>query len=138
MGHHMIAGGSSGEWPNRALVDMAMGLGIVPEIIVDQHFNNRNRMARLLSAISNHPERLGLGIDEDTCAMFERDGLVQVIGQGTVTFVDAREMTYSNAAAVDPTSPLSLHNLRVHVLSHGDAYHLRHHQPLGKIVQQEQ
>jgi len=133
MGHHMIAGGSSGEWPNRALVDMAMGLGIVPEIIVDQHFHNRNRMARLLSAISNHPERLGIGIDEDTCAMFERDGLVQVIGQGTVTFVDAREMTYSNAGEVGPNNPLSFHNLRLHILSHGEAYHLRQYKPLGKI-----
>ena len=62
MGHHMIAGGSSGESPNRALVDMAMGLSIIPEIIVDQHFHNRNRMARLLSALSSHPERIGIGI----------------------------------------------------------------------------
>ncbi len=133
MGHHMIAGGSSGEWPNRALVDMAMGLGIFPEIIVDQHFHNRNRMARLLSAFAGHTEKLAIGIDEDTCALFEQDGLIQVIGQGTVTIVDATELTYSNAEESEPNAPLSLHNLRLHILSHGDGYHLHEHKAIAKI-----
>lgn len=132
MGHHMIAGGSSGESPNRSLVDMAMGLGIIPEVIVDQHFHNRNRMARLLSAIAGYPERLGIGIDEDTCAMFEKDGLIQVIGKGTVTIVDARGMSYTNQSEVEATEPLSLHNLQLHILSHGDAYHIYQHQTFAK------
>lgn len=133
MGHHMIAGGSSGESPNRALVDMAIGLGIIPEIIVDQHFHNRNRMARLLSALSNHPERLAIGIDEDTCALFERDGLIRVIGQGTVTVIDGQELSYTNQSQVGATEPLSLHNLRLHLLSHGDSYHRYEHQPMNPV-----
>ena len=124
MGHHMIAGGGSGESPNRALVDMATGLGMIPEIIVDQHFHNRNRMARLMSAVAAHPERLGIGIDEDTCALFERDGMLQVMGKGTVTIIDPAQMSYTNHADTDATEPLSLHNLRVHILSYGDRYHL--------------
>lgn len=135
MGHHMIAGGSSGECPNRALVDMAMGLGIIPEVIVDQHFHNRNRMSRLLSAISGYPERLGIGIDEDTCALFEKDGRIQVIGRGTVIIVDAREMSYTNQAEVGACDPLSLHNLRIHILSFGDCYHLYQHQAIAKNEQ---
>ena len=131
MGHHMIAGGSSGESPNRALVDMAMGLGIIPEVIVDQHFHNRNRMARLLSALSNHPERLGIGIDEDTCAVFGQDEFIQVIGRGTVTIVDAQAMNYTNQGKVSAEDPLALHNLRIHVLSHGDRYSRKTHQPLA-------
>ena len=132
MGHHMIAGGSSGESPNRALVDMAMGLGLIPEVLVDQHFHNRNRMARLLSAISLHPERLGIGIDEDTCALFEKDGTIRIIGRGSVTIVDAAEMSYTNQGRVEAEAPLSLHNLRLHILSHGDSYHLFQRQPLAK------
>src|SRR4028118_553446 len=124
MGHHMIAGGGSGESPNRSLVDMATGLGIIPEVIVDQHFHNRNRMARLMSAVAGHPERLGIGIDEDTCALFEKDGLLQVMGKGTVTIVDPGEMSYTNHSAVGATDPISLHNLRVHILSYGDRYHI--------------
>ena len=124
MGHHMIAGGGSGESPNRSLVDMAIGLGIIPEVIVDQHFLNRNRTARLMSAIAGHPDRLGIGIDEDTCAMFERDGWMHAIGKGTVTIIDPGEMFQTNYQNVDPTNPISLHNMRVHILCHGDRYHL--------------
>ncbi|MGB5961876.1 MAG: cyanophycinase [Coleofasciculaceae cyanobacterium] len=124
MGHHMIAGGGSGESPNRSLVDMATGLGMIPEVIVDQHFHNRNRMARLMSAVAAHPELLGIGIDEDTCALFERDGVLQVMGKGTVTIVDPGEMQHTNYPDVGATDPLSLHNLRVHILSYGDRYHL--------------
>ncbi len=131
MAHHMIAGGGSGESPNRALIDMAMGLGIIPSVIVDQHFNNRNRMARLLSAIAIHPERLGIGIDEDTCAVFEKDGLVQVMGRGNVTIVDASGLSHTNQQKVSARDPLNLHNLRIHVLCHGDRYDLHEGQVLS-------
>ena len=130
MGNHMISGGSSAESPNRGLVDMAKGLNIIPGVLVDQHFYNRNRLARLLSAISGHPELLGIGIDEDTCAMFESDGIIQVIGKGTVTIIDAREMSYSNQATVYGNEPLSMHNLRLHILGHGDRYDLQRYVPL--------
>jgi len=73
------------------------------------HFQNRNRMARLISAIAAHPDRLGIGIDEDTCAMVEGDGLLQVMGKGTVTIVDPGK-SYYTTSAVGATDPLSLHN----------------------------
>jgi cyanophycinase len=75
MGATMIAGGSSGESPNPSLVELAEGLGIIPELLVDQHFHNRNRMARLLSAIAAHPNKLGIGIDEDTCIALDGAGV---------------------------------------------------------------
>ena len=124
MGHHMIAGGGSGESPNRALVDMAVGLGILPNVIVDQHFHNRNRMGRLISAIASHPDRIGMGIDEDTCALVEGDGTLQVMGKGTVTIVDPGEVSHTNNPDVGSNEPLSVHNLRLHILSYGDRYHL--------------
>ncbi len=129
MGHQMISGGSSAESPNRALVDMAIGLGIIPEVLVDQHFYARNRLARLLSAISGYPNLLGIGIDEDTCAMFESDGTIQVIGKGTVTIVDVSGMTYTNESRVQGSEPLSMHNLKLHILGYGDRYDLNKHQP---------
>ncbi len=124
MGYHMIAGGGSGESPNRALVDMTIGLGIIPEIIVDQHFHNRNRMARLLSAVAGHLDKVGIGIDEDTCAMFEGNGSFEVLGKGTVTVVDPGETAQTTYPDIEATAPLSLHNLRVHILSNGDHYDL--------------
>jgi cyanophycinase len=125
MGHHMIAGGGSGESPNHALVDMTIGLGIIPEILVDQHFHNRNRMARLMSAIVSHPDRLGIGIDEDTCALFEGDGVLQVLGKGSVTILDPGEMTYTNQGEIEKTDPLCMGNLRLHVLSAGCRFDLQ-------------
>jgi cyanophycinase len=125
MGHHMIAGGGSGESPNRSLVDMATGLGLIPEAIVDQHFHNRNRMSRLLSAIAAYPDKIGIGIDEDTCALFERDGIIHVIGKGTVTVVDACKLSRTNHSRVASTEPISLHNVALHVLCHGDRYDMK-------------
>lgn len=131
MGHHMIAGGGSGESPNRSLVDMATGLGILPGIIVDQHFHNRNRMARLISAVSMHPDRYGIGIDEDTCALFESDSTFRVLGKGVVTVVDPGEATYTNQADISADDPISLHNLRVHYLTYGDRYDIQHHKAIS-------
>jgi cyanophycinase len=131
MGQHMISGGSSAESPNRSLVDLAMGLGVIPEVLVDQHFYNRNRLARLLSAVAGHPELLGIGIDEDTCAMFESDGIIQVIGKGAVTIVDAREMSHTNQAQVEGSEPLSMHNLKLHILGYGDRYNLHKRFPFN-------
>lgn len=128
MGHHMIAGGGSGESPNRSLVDMATGLGMIPGVLVDQHFHNRNRMARLLSAVAMHPELLGVGIDEDTCAVFERDGLLRVIGKGTITIVDPLCLSYTNQNKVSTADPLNIHNLRLHILCHGDRYQVESRQ----------
>lgn len=125
MGAKMISGGSSGESPNRALVDLADGLAILPELVVDQHFHNRNRMARLLSAIANFPDRLGIGIDEDTCAMFAGDGTFQVLGAGTITVIDPGKLSHTNFSETVDTLPLSMHNLTVHILVTGDKYDYR-------------
>lgn len=132
MGHHMIAGGSSGEFPNRALVDMAMGLSIIPTVLVDQHFYARNRLARLLSAIAAYPHLLGVGIDEDTCAMFTSDGAIQVIGKGTVTIIDAQDLSHTNQEQAFGSEALSIHNLKLQILVHGDRYDLQKHQAIAK------
>ncbi len=137
MGHHMIAGGGSGESPNRSLVDLATGLGILPQLIVDQHFHNRNRMGRLISAIAAYPDRLGIGIDEDTCALFEGDGQLYVLGKGTVTIIDPGEVSYTNQPYVGANEPISVYNLRVHILSHGDRFHLHQRAIMPPVAEQE-
>lgn len=120
LGHHMIAGGGSGSAPNPGLVDLDTGFGILPAAIVDQHFHNRNRLARLMSAIAAYPQAIGIGIDEDTCALVNEQGQVEVIGKGAVTILDA-----TNTCSLSPREedlPLSLYNLQLHLLRHGDTY----------------
>ncbi len=79
-------------------------------------------MARLLSAIAAHPNRLGVGIDEDTCIAIAEDGVFQVLGKGTITVIDPGSLTHTSYPESLETSPLSLHNLKVHVLNQGDRY----------------
>lgn len=134
MGHEMISGGGSGEAPHREIVQMSIGLGILPDIIVDQHFHNRNRMARLMSAIAAFPTKIGVGIDEDTVAIFESDRTLRVMGRGTVTIIDPGEISYSNQTWVSGTTPLDLHNLRVHILSEGSRYHLVKRIPISPMI----
>lgn len=134
MGYEMIAGGGSGESPHKEIVNMSTGLGILPGIIVDQHFHNRNRMARLMTAIAAHPDKLGVGIDEDTAAVFDGEQIMRVIGRGTVTVVDPGEVSYSNQYWVSNTAPLTIHNLRVHILSAGGGFHLLKRTPLNPGV----
>ncbi len=134
MGYEMIAGGGSGDSPHKEIVSMSTGLGILPSIIVDQHFHNRNRMARLMTAIAAHPDKLGIGIDEDTAAIFELDNIMRVMGKGTVTVVDPGEVSYSNQLWVSNTAPLTIHNLRVHILSAGNKYHLLKRVPLNPAI----
>ena len=134
MGYHMISGGGSGESPHKELVNMSTGLSILPEIIVDQHFHNRNRMARLMTAIAAHPDKIGIGIDEDTVAIFEPNHTMRVIGRGTVTVVDPGEVSYSNQLWVSGSAPLTIHNLRVHILAAGCKYHLLKRIPISPSV----
>mgnify|MGYP001791698300 CR=1 FL=1 len=97
---------------------------MIPEVCVRQRFPTRNRKAGLMRAVAAQQELLGIGKDGANGAMVERDGGLQVMGKGTVTIVDPGEMSHTNYADVGANDPISLHNLRVHILSYGDRYHL--------------
>ena len=61
--------------------------------------------------------------------------MLQVMGKGTVTIVDPGEVCYTNQQQVGATDPLSMHNLRVHILSYGDRYHLQQRSVLAPLQQ---
>lgn len=66
MSETMIVEGEEAEAPRKNIVQMAPGLGLLREVVIDQHFAQRGRLGRLLTAVAQHPYVLGLGIDEDT------------------------------------------------------------------------
>ena len=82
MSSHMIAFGASGGTPKHRMAALAAGLGVLPSVIVDQHFQQRNRYGRLLSVIAQNPSLLGLGVDEDTAGVVGPDHVMEVIGRG--------------------------------------------------------
>ncbi len=124
LGYRMISRGYSGESPTPAIVTVRTGLSILPQVIVDQHFHQRNRLVRLLTAVAYHPYCLGIGIDENTAAIFYADETVEVIGSGTVTIVDGSEMG-SSVHETPENGLYTLHNAKVHFLSPGSCFNIR-------------
>jgi cyanophycinase len=124
----MLVKGPSRESYKIGDVRMAAGLGLVRDVIIDQHFAERGRFGRLFGAVAQNPGVLGLGVDEDT-AMVVRGSRFEVIGAGAVYVVDGAGVTHSNIAEAEPERVLSIYDLRVHVLSSGDAFDLDHRRP---------
>lgn len=107
---------------------MAAGLGLLPNVIIDQHFAERGRIGRLIGAVSQNPRVLGIGIDENTAIVVERQKF-KVIGSGAVYLVDGGGVTRSNIAEAASDQALSIYDLRVHVLSSGDIFDLETRRP---------
>lgn len=119
---HMIASGSTGPTPTTESVTLAPGLGLTNRLIIDQHFRQRDRLGRLLTAVSFNPFATGVGIDEDTALVLRPDNVFEVIGSGTVTVVDPSDLIYSSMDSARRGEPVSLIGLSVHVLAAGCTY----------------
>ena len=124
MSSHMVAFGASGGTPKQRMVQMAAGLGILPGVIVDQHFQQRNRLGRLLATIAQNPALLGLGIDEDTCGVVSPDMVMEVIGRRSVTIVDG-QASETDAWEVRAHRPIMISNVVLHSLPVGYRFDLR-------------
>jgi len=128
MSETMLVKGTSSESHRVGDLHMAPGLGLVPDVIIDQHFAERGRIGRLLGAVAQNPRVLGIGIDEDTAIVVE-GCCFGVIGAGAVTIVDGSSVTHSNIAEARPERTLSMHDVRLHVLSAGDRFDLERRMP---------
>ncbi|MFP5356781.1 MAG: cyanophycinase, partial [Gemmatimonadota bacterium] len=92
---HMVAFGPGGATPKQRMTQLAAGLGLIQDVVIDQHFGQRNRYGRLLMLVAQSPSLLGIGVDEDTAAvMTEENGttLLRVVGRGVVTLFDGRHV----------------------------------------------
>jgi cyanophycinase len=110
-------------------IKMAPGLGLINGVIIDQHFAERGRMGRLLKAVAQNPRELGIGIDEDTAIVVENQHSFFVLGSGAVYVVDGAGTSYSNVADEQEEAVLSIYDVRLHVLSQGDAFDLASRRP---------
>jgi cyanophycinase len=124
MSSHMIAFGASGGTPKHRMAALAAGLGVLPSVIVDQHFQQRNRYGRLLSVIAQNPSLLGLGVDEDTAGVVGPDGVMEVIGRGSVTIIDGASAE-TDAWEVHGHRPVMISGVVLHALPSGYRFDLR-------------
>ena len=124
MSDTMIVQGEDDESPHKCTLKMSPGLGLVKNIIIDQHFAQRGRIGRLLTAIAENPEVLGIGIDEDTAILVSDKGTAEVIGSGAVYFIDGSAIDYSNVSEQYSEEVLSIFNVKLHVLKEGNKFNL--------------
>ncbi len=118
----MIVRGESTPHPHKNSVRLSPGLGMLKNVIIDQHFTERGRISRLITAVSYNPYNLGIGIDENTAIILDKDGVLEVFGQGTVTIVDGSQITYNEIAEVDDHQSFSVCGVQLHILGDGLIY----------------
>jgi cyanophycinase len=111
---------------------MAPGLGLAHDLLIDQHFSQRGRMARLIGAVSQNPRVLGVGIDENTAIVVRGDRDFQVLGAGAAYVIDGSKITYSNIGDEESDRTLSAFNITVHMLSQGDRFDLATRTPTSR------
>ena len=127
---HMVAFGGPGATPKQRMTQVAAGLGLLKDAVIDQHFDQRNRYGRLLMIVSQSPQLLGIGVDEDTAAVVtEEDGRqrLRVIGRGAVTVFDPARMV-TNAYEARRSNPLLASGVVLHVLPDGSVFDLTERQ----------
>jgi cyanophycinase len=127
----LVSGEGDESHATHGSLKMAPGLGFMPGVIIDQHFAERGRIGRLVGAVAQNPRLLGLGIDEDTAALFDGHRVLRVMGSGAVYVVDGRGLTYTSAAE-DGAGTASVHGLLLHVLSEGDSFDMETREPHRK------
>lgn len=143
LSEEMISGGRNGTIIRKNDLKMGKGLGLTPEIIFDSHFIKRHRFGRLAEAVALHPEKLGVGLGEDTGVIIREGTELEIIGSGIVVIFDGSNLNYNQYDKLKNRIPISLSNLTVHILATRDRYSIRekiarihydsrHHEPAVK------
>lgn len=129
MSDTMIVDGDDEESPRKCTLKMSPGMGFIENVIIDQHFAQRGRIGRLLTGIAQNPDVLGIGIDENTAIIVNKDGFFEVIGEGAVYIIDGSTISYSNVSEQYSDEVLSIYNVKLHVLREKDKFSLARRTP---------
>ena len=95
------------------------GLGLLPGVLLDQHFAERGRYPRLLHAVLAQPDLLGIGLSEETGLLLRPGQPAEVFGDEAVVVIDAAPATHNNLPGLPAGHVISGHGLRLHVLVAG-------------------
>jgi cyanophycinase len=124
LSEHMIASGDEGSAMIAGSVRLAPGLGLTNRFIIDQHFRQRDRLGRLLTALAYNPFAVGIGLDEDTAAFIGPDETVEIEGSGGVTIVDGSQVSFSSIGQIADGQAVCMLGLQVHVLVAGATFNM--------------
>jgi cyanophycinase len=135
---HMIYKGQSNEALIKGEVQITAGLGFIDSVIIDTHFVQRGRIGRLMYAVASNPGILGIGLGEDAGLLITEGSMMEAIGSGLIILVDGKNMVETNIYDVELGSPVSIENLKLHVMSIYDKYDLDQHKLyIKKVVKVE-
>lgn len=120
----MIIEGEGETNPRLDTVTLEPGMGFLPQVAIDQHFSQRGRLGRFISALIQQPGVLGFGIDENTAIAVDGD-VIEVIGEGAVTIVDIADISHTNLKKTLQDEPLAICGAKLHILPHGYRFSLK-------------
>ena len=125
MSETMMVGGN-GDSTHRIgeALRLAPGFGFAKDMVIDQHFAERGRIGRLLGVVGQNPRIVGVGIDENTAIMLRPHRDFRVLGDGGVTVLDGRNVTYSNIGEGESGETMSVFGVTLHLLGNGDVFDL--------------
>lgn len=103
-------------------IETARGFGFVKNAIIDQHFIKRKRHNRLISLMCEHPDLIGIAIDEATAIILYPDDTFEVFGENQVMVFDPTE---SENVRLDKNGNFGITNIKIHLLIHGDKFDLK-------------
>ncbi len=124
MGQTMLVGGEATETHKIGNWMMAPGFGLAKGMMIDQHFAQRGRIGRLLGAVALNPGILGIGIDEDTAVIVDKTHF-EVMGSNAVYVIDGHSVSYTNISEDSAEKTMSMHDVKLHILAHGESYDFR-------------
>ncbi|MFL5740796.1 MAG: cyanophycinase [Flavisolibacter sp.] len=122
MSNTMICGGDENKAFRKGAVELSIGFGLLPNVIIDTHFDARGRFGRLVQAIAAQPGSIGIGLDEDTGIVVEKGSRLRAIGSSSVVVVDGSHVVCNNIAEIKSGMPLSVSNIYVHIMSQSDVF----------------
>ena len=127
----LIAGDGEKSHQVGQLLGMAPGLGLIHNMVIDQHFAERGRLGRLLGAVAQNPRQIGIGLDENTAIVVHDQESFDVVGAGAVYVIDGSTSSYSNLGEREQEreKTMSLFDVKLHVLSEGNRFNLRDRRP---------
>lgn len=125
MSEEMIAGGRPNNVFTKNTVKMDKGLGLMKELIFDSHFIRRHRFGRVAEAVASFPDKLGIGLGEDTALVIKNGNDCEVIGSGMAILFDGSNLSHNMYPELKDDVALSLTNLVVHILAPNDKYFIK-------------
>ncbi|WP_349409200.1 cyanophycinase [Pseudalkalibacillus sp. SCS-8] len=133
MSRHMIVSGKTKVKHDKINVEIGVGFGFLEDVVIDQHFSQRARFGRLLYAIAQNPQIIGVGIDENTAIWVKEGGrYFEVIGEHSVTVIDGCKLSFVDIADEAESDEVTIAGVQLHSIAKGYQFDMENRQLIMK------